>query len=580
MTTQLQQPPMSPADKIRQDAYRRMMEEKGSLSERHTSQSTRNRGAAEPLTYEQLMALSRAAVTEGDKTKARAFASKALEVKRSSNAVNYTSPLEASPELSEADKIRQEAWARKRAAEAEPDGFWGHMKNNVVGMGPIDSPGEKLASLLNMAGESATAGVVGDETAGLFDALMGRGSREERQQFYRDQETQMRQQHPNLSLGADIGGALIGPGKIGSSFINAGRGLGRVGRGAGVGAGYGLLHGGMEGAGGSEDLQDRTQGAALGAAAGAVGGGTLTALGQGFNAALQRIQGSSAAKSLAPSLEALRERGQRLYAEAEKVSSKVPGERLSKLASDVEAGMKSDGYHPDLHPRLGTVLRALKETGKSDRSLMELEQLRRVASNAGQSLQPDERRLAGTVIDKIDDAIDDLGKGSSPLTYARDVWSRMRRLQTLEDIVEDASNGKNFERDLQTKVRALLRNPRKMRGYSRVERDALKKLASGSGTVGAFQTLGQVLSPLGIPGLLTSGAAAATVGPAAVALPVTGLASKGIADAMVRGRLNAARNTIGLSPRQQGIAASLGAKLNPLGRPAAATGLMGPMLLD
>ena len=211
---------------------------------------------------------------------------------------------------------------------------------------------------------------------------------------------------------------------------------------------------------------------------------------------------------------------------------------------------------------------------------MELEQLRRVASNAGQSLQPDERRLAGTVIDKIDDTIDDLGKGSAPLTYVREVWGRMRRLQTLEDIVEDASNGKNFERDLQTKVRALLRKPRKMRGYSRVERDALKKLASGSGTVGAFQTLGQVLSPLGIPGLLTSGAAAATVGPAAVALPVTGLASKGIADAMVRGRLNAARNTIGLSPRQQGIAASLGAKPNPLGRPSAASGIMGPMLVE
>ena len=64
-----------------------------------------------------------------------------------------------------------------------------------------------------------------------------------------------------------------------------------------------------------------------------------------------------------------------------------------------------------------------------------------VVGKASQSIQPDERRLAAVVIDRVDDLVKELGEGAAPLRQAREVWGRMRRLERAEGRVENAANG-------------------------------------------------------------------------------------------------------------------------------------------
>lgn len=75
-----------------------------------------------------------------------------------------------------------------------------------------------------------------------------------------------------------------------------------------------------------------------------------------------------------------------------------------------------------LHPRVRPVLERLGSEG-GDKSLADMEILRRVAASAAKSPEPDEGRLAGIIIDHIDDAVDGLGDDAGNMKAARGVWA-------------------------------------------------------------------------------------------------------------------------------------------------------------
>ena len=431
-----------------------------------------------------------------------------------------------------------------------------NMRDNLFG---DDDPttlnrGEMTAAALNKAGEAMTMGLVGDEAAGAFDAATGRGDYAERRDFYRAQERQLEEQAPGVALGAEVAGALIGPGKGAGAFVNRGVGTAaRIGRGAAVGAGSGAVYGAAEGEGG----EGRAFEGAKGALAGAVGGAGFTALGQGFNRVAQRLSRDPAARAVVPTLEGLKAEAQGLYAAAEASGAKLPQGRMVSLRNSTNNVLKSAGYNPRLHPRLSVVLDELDDLAKGPQGLQQVEQLRRIAGNASQSMQPDERRLGALVIDRIDETIEGMGEGSKPLQQAREVWGRMRRMESVEALIEDASNSPNFEQALATKFRAMLRNTRKMRGFSSVERQAMARIASGKSVAGALQGLGKIMSPTGLMGAVTSGGAIMGAGPAGVLVPMAGIAARTAGNAGVRKQAQNVLNTVGRTDAQRAAADSM-----------------------
>lgn len=136
---------------------------------------------------------------------------------------------------------------------------------------------DKIDNLAEMATESATFGLLGDEARAKVSEWMGRGSYDQNLTQERADETQMRDEHPYMSLTADVAGGLApGAGLVGGVARAATLG-GRMAGGVLAGAGAGATYGAMEGEGG---LENRMQSAGQGAALGGAIGSAAPALGQ------------------------------------------------------------------------------------------------------------------------------------------------------------------------------------------------------------------------------------------------------------------------------------------------------------
>ena len=386
----------------------------------------------------------------------------------------------------------------------------------------------------------------------------------------RNVDRQHAEAFPKTALAGEIGGAVALPGKAAASFINKGATTAsRMGRGAIAGATAGAVAGFGAGEGG---VEERAANAASGAALGALGGGAIVGLGQGFNKVLQAVTKRPELREIAPTLEGLRDEASRLYSEARESGALMPESAVKKMVTGIQWTLKQNGFDNDLHPRLKAVLNRLtSEAG--DKSLADIEVLRRVAGNAAESLAPDERRLAGMVIDKIDDAIEGLGEGGATMKAARETWGRLRRMETIESAIERAGLAKaNFASALQSEFRALLKSPRKLRGFTAPERAAIAKIARGGPVAMSLQALGGAMTPTRPLGALLTGGAAFNFGPAAVGIPVAGFAATKIADAMARRGGNALRDSVGRSDTARQIVEELARTPNALAAfaPAAA----------
>lgn len=432
--------------------------------------------------------------------------------------------------------------------------------------------GETLAAGLNNAGEALTYGLLGDEAAGRVDSWLGRGTYEERRDFYRDQEAQLWDQHPGVALGSEIGGGLLSPGAP-ARWINRGVGLlSRVWRGAAVGAGTGAVYGAMEaesdmipaaetGRNVAGSTADRVMGGLLGAGIGGAAGGALVGIGQGFIRAAQALRGTPGGEEVAASVARLKDASQGLYRAADEAGVVIPQARLGQLATEAVEAIRSAGYNARLHPRLRAVLGELKDVAQGDQSLGRLEIARRVAGNAGASLQPDERRLAGLVIDRIDNMIEELGEASAPLRAARELWARGSRLGRVEEIMENAGNAgrdTSYETALANGFRSFLRNPRNLRGFSEAERRLMKQIAQGSAGVRALRGLADLLAPNSLTGAGAAVGAFMNAGSVAGVLPpFVSLGSRAASNALVRGQGNALVRMAGQSDAQRALADGL-----------------------
>ena len=181
----------------------------------------------------------------------------------------------------------------------QSQGIMHRIGDNVIGFDDgFNSPGEKLGTLTGMAIESGTFGLVGDEMNAAANAALG-GDYDANLARFRGNEGQMREDHPALSLGADIAGGIAGPGAaIGGAAKLGGGLLAQMLSGAAAGAAGGGTHSFMEGEGGfSNRANEVPMGAALGTlggslapVAGKIAGGLWGAFGPGMSAASRVAQ--------------------------------------------------------------------------------------------------------------------------------------------------------------------------------------------------------------------------------------------------------------------------------------------------
>lgn len=249
------------------------------------------------------------------------------------------------------------------------------------------------------------------------------------------------------------------------------------------------------------------------------------------------------------------------YKQAEDAGVVVKPEAIRPLATDIFQTISKEGLDPTLHPRATAAMKRIDDVADQPLTFQTLEILRRVANAAGKGIDKDEGRIAGIIKDKIDDFMSGLSEkdivagdakvAAEMLPKARDLWSKVAKLEHVENLVERAKlsapnfSGSGMENALRTEFRALAKNARAMRTFTPQEQKAIKKIAMGTAGSNAARQAGK-FAPTGVVSTVLSGGAGATVGGpvGAVALPAAGYLARRLATAMTERYIKQLETTI------------------------------------
>lgn len=216
-----------------------------------------------------------------------------------------------------------------------------------------------------------------------------------------------------------------------------------------------------------------------------------------------------------------------------------------KIVSDVASAVSSDGIlNKGLHGKTMSVLEDLVEAAKKpDFSLEEVDQWRQLLGQVAGNVTPDnlqDARKATVAIHALDEVVDqitdaDLSNGTTKaidsLDLGRNEYRKKRKFETIADVVKKSDGDANY---LKRELKKIRDNPKKSRGFTPEELDALDEAATLTGGEGLLKLMGKFGFDAGksrigsgVGALVGSGASAAAFGPVgAVVAPVVGTAAR------------------------------------------------------
>ena len=351
-----------------------------------------------------------------------------------------------------------------------------------------------------------------DEFAALMSKLTGVGGQPGADGTYSGNLAAERRRDAQIPSDVRIpgeiaGGLLTGSGlaRQGATLLNMAKPTisGMALRGGAEGAAYGAAHGFGQGEGEQDRLEKAAYGAALGAPTGAVTAGVGTAL------AKPKTQS-------VPRSEQIRAKSDAMYKAADDSGVLVSTPATRNIADDVMDTARRAGLRPVIHKELNDAIKYLDDLAANPASgkgisLRDLETARQVIRDA--SKQPSQYRIAAKIIDKLDDRMDALSAndviagdaklGPEALGQARQLWSTFRKTKSVERLIERAElkagfySGSGYENALRSEFRNFLLNENKIKGFSKPELDAIRKVADGGPIQNLMRFIGKA-APTGI----------------------------------------------------------------------------------
>lgn len=244
----------------------------------------------------------------------------------------------------------------------------------------------------------------------------------------------------------------------------------------------------------------------------------------------------AALNQASPEISDLKSRARSLYDEVSESGATVNQDDYINLAIELNDIAKKSGFDANLTPKSKGVLQRIESDIDKDLTVSDIDQLRKVAQVASNSIDnPTDAAIGSKIIDKIDDFLDQQGgklaaKGGADVgkkyKEARNLWQRVKKTEQLDEAVfraEQAASG--FENGLRNEMRSILRNKKKRRGYNAKEIAAMKQISEG----GTLENTMKRLSRLGygadqqtnvLAALMAGGFGAQLLGPVGVAAPI------------------------------------------------------------
>lgn len=249
-------------------------------------------------------------------------------------------------------------------------------------------------------------------------------------------------------------------------------------------------------------------------------------------------------------------------------TSLSPENYVSFLAKS-EVDLADEGFSKRLHPTLSAVFKDLTdEISDQPKSAQDLLRIRRTIGIAQRSTAPelaDERRLADQFQENFDDFVEAL-PGSEQWQKARRIYQQGKKAELIEEALDRASLVQTgLENGIRIEFRKLLNNQKKIRGFSKAEKDALRKVVEGDFTANTLKKIGKFSfgsgQQSGFVGGVTGGVIGASLlGPVGAAVaPLTGLAAQRGAQARTQRAADVLRALIAGVPLETVTARAAGA---------------------
>lgn len=202
---------------------------------------------------------------------------------------------------------------------------------------------------------------------------------------------------------------------------------------------------------------------------------------------------ANAIQQAAPDLDTIKAAKNAAYRELDGLGIRVKPQVYENFANNLSTKLAKEGIDPALHPKSSAALnRILADVGQS-KSPSELETLRKIAKGAAQSIDKPDARLGTIIVDELDKGLDQLsGQIGGKFKEARGLAQRAFKSQAIQDMIENASHtASGIENGLRIEARKILRNPKKRRGFTADELDALKRIEQGTTAANTAKFLGK-----------------------------------------------------------------------------------------
>lgn len=283
----------------------------------------------------------------------------------------------------------------------------------------------------------------------------------------------------------------------------------------------------------------------------------FSAAARGISRTPRRTGDYTPTKNEIPTTEQLTKASKQAYGEAKESGVIVPVEGYAKSLENVRKLVTEEGINPTLHPKSTAVLAELEKAAGKPLTLQEAETLRKIAMDAEDDLNPVTRgptpdaRLAGKIVDELDDSIDALSANAP----ARELWGRSRRSQMLDQMIRRAEikagahyTQAGMEHALRQEFKQLALNPRRMRGLTKEQKAAIEKVAMGGPVENTLRALGKFDPTTSVVSSLGSLGTATVLGPLtgglSGALPVLGFGARRLATKATTRNVEAAREAL------------------------------------
>lgn len=253
-----------------------------------------------------------------------------------------------------------------------------------------------------------------------------------------------------------------------------------------------------------------------------------------------------------PTVDELRKAATALYKQIDNAGIIIKDTSYQKLVQDITNTLAKHGATDFNEPRTIAALRLMEREAVPGTHMMftGLDNLRQITGRIIADGTKSEKAAAYKVRDEIDDFFENLKPqdvlSKNPqqavqwLTTARNLWSRMRKSEDIEKLIDKAAatssewSGK-FGDALRREFSKVARNERAMSRYSPEEQEAIKEVARGTVPANIFHFIGK-FSPHNIAQSVAGGFAGRELFGTAgeIAVPAVGLASRYVGQTLTK----------------------------------------------